>query len=66
MFREKNVWNVTLTAVESGQSIAVKFASYWDPQKVSNEFVGASAAAEAFIAHDKQLHFMPTGVELVS
>ena len=65
MLRDKFRWTCTLQA-ESGAVIETTLESYWDPAKVGAEFVARTAAAEAFIAHDKKMQFAPISAQLVA
>jgi hypothetical protein len=65
MFRDKFSWLCTLQA-ETGDVIETTLESYWSPDKVSSEFIANTAAAEAFVTHDKKLRFVPIAAQLVA
>ena len=58
MDRKKFSWDVGL-ADEQGGVTQYRFSSYWSPEKdfITDDLIGVSAAAQAFMEHGKKKFF---------
>lgn len=64
--REKFRWNVHLQG-EDGQVTTRKVEAYWSPSKEGTEdAVKESAAAMAYVAGRKKMHYFPISAELIA